>query len=197
MALALLQEADRRVKHKGKLATVWARNLQIITLSAAGVSDVDIAAQLDITPQTVRNTMNSGLMQALACVALDRSLEDAIDVHNRIKEAAPLAIQLLTDSMQSPTVGDNLKVKIAQDMLDRAGHPRQTLIGSNNPTPFTDDVISELKKYGNQIRMRSRVVELSIDETTTTFKNGTKNETTTNSDNTPLVHVGEATVVSD
>lgn len=197
MALALLQQADGRVKHKGKLATIWARNLQIITLQAAGVSDVDIAAQLDITPQTVRNTMKSGLMQALAVVALDRSLEEAIDVHTRIKEAAPLAIQLLTDSMQSPTIGDALKIKVAQDMLDRAGHPRQTLIGSSKPTPFNDDVINELKKYGNQIRMRARVVELSVDEATTTFKNGTKNDTTTNPDSTPLVHIGEATVVSD
>lgn len=197
MALAILQQADKRVKHKGKLATIWARNLQIITLSAAGVSDVDIAKQLDITPQTVRNTMKSGLMQALAVVALDRSLEDAIDVHTRIKEAAPLAIQLLTDTMQSPNVGDGLKVKVAQDMLDRAGHPRQTLIGSHNPTPFTEDVIAQLKQYGNQIRMRSRTVELSVTDSPTIFKNGTKDETTANPDGTPLVHVGEATVVSD
>lgn len=195
MALALVQDNDARVTTKPStgLKNVWARNLHILQLSAAGVKDVDIAAQLGVTSATVRNTLRSPLINALASVALENSLQEALDVRRRLATIAPLAVQFMQSTLEDPEAPGSLKHRVAADVLDRAGYPKQVTVNTGGSL-FDAETINRLKQVGERIRHK---VTLSVETEQTTFNNGTQLSGNSEPSRADMVHVGDAVVLSD
>jgi len=101
-----------------------------------GESVRDVAEQLGMSPQTVRNWMKEPIFQAtMSEIELSREMQvvdrRSLDALEILESAASDAAALCADVVQSndPDVSLNLKVKTAWDILDRTkGKPVQRQI---------------------------------------------------------------------
>ena len=97
---------------------------EILRRLTLGQSVKDIASSLQITPTKVTYVKNSHIgKRELSLIQGARNAE-AIEVTKQIQELAPKALEILNDVMDD-VEGKNspmLKVKVATDILDRAGH---------------------------------------------------------------------------
>jgi hypothetical protein len=110
-----------------QLQRLFPRHYQMIELFLQGVSNRDIAAQLDMTTATVANVFNSGLvqqqlarrrknMEKTADESISRSLADAQAL---IEQSAVAAAQVHVDLLESSD--QRVKQSSANAILDRAG----------------------------------------------------------------------------
>jgi len=104
---------------KYNLGHVWDRHREILRLASTGLSNLDIARELNITPQTVSNTMNSPIVQEKMNALRDGRDESAMDVSERIREIAPVAVEKIIETMRNSDL--RLEYAAAKDLLDRAG----------------------------------------------------------------------------
>jgi hypothetical protein len=93
---------------------------EIARLLVMGVKGVDIAETLGVTPAMVSYTKNSPVVKREMDNMHAVANLDAVDVAKRIQEVAPRALQVMEDLLEE--ANDAIKVKIAADLLDRAGH---------------------------------------------------------------------------
>ncbi len=93
---------------------------EIARLLVTGMKHVDIAEMLGVTPAMVSYTANSPVVKRqLENLRAARDI-DAVEVANRIQALAPVALDVLEDLMEASA--DETRRKIAESMLDRAGH---------------------------------------------------------------------------
>lgn len=147
-----LRRADPSDRRTHDIKQLWQRSHEIINLAACGMSNVDIAKVLDITPATVSNTLNSELgRKKLSSLRSERD-DEAGKMSKEINALVTKAIQVYHEIFDAPTdqVNYRLKKETADTVtLDIAGHRAPTKIDSRS-VHFTASLeeIEEFKKRG-------------------------------------------------
>jgi predicted transcriptional regulator len=118
---------------------------EIARLLVTGAKHVDIADMLGVTPAMVSYTANSPVVKReLDNMRAARDL-DTVDIAKRIQEVAPRALQVMEDLLEE--ANDAIKLKIATDLLDRAGHTAiRTIRTENLHAHLNRDDIEEIKQ---------------------------------------------------
>ena len=80
-----------------------------------------IAAAVDVTPQTVSNTLNSRVGQRRIKLMRERLDDMFLDEMEYMEDLSKDALRLLESFMLDEGKEDRLRAKIARDILDRAG----------------------------------------------------------------------------
>ena len=108
-------------QRKYEVQHLWELHREVIRRLVLGQKPKAIAEDLRITPQTVSNIQNSAVAQKeIARLRAERD-EEVRDVQEHIAEIAPKAVEVLEEMLQE-NVPHNLRLKAAQDVLDRAGY---------------------------------------------------------------------------
>jgi len=151
---------DRRRKPREKvrpreLKTIQERHHEIIRRLMLGQSNVRIADALGITKEDVSLVRNSPIVQKQLGTLHAVRDQQTINVSRQIRDLAPASIKLLGEIIEGKGVGESaalsLRAKVAQDNLDRSGHPRQTNIRSENVHAFvTRQDIEDIKQRAMQ-----------------------------------------------
>ena len=122
------RSAGRRTFQVGK---IWERQREIIRLLALGYKNVEIADMLGCSPVTISYTRNSPVVEErLEQMNAARDMS-TIDIARDIKMKAPKALKVLENVLdgREGTLGElaspALRVKTAENWLDRAGYPAQ------------------------------------------------------------------------
>ena len=105
------------------LTELKAQHRNICQLAFNGIKRQDIADQLEISPQTVSNVLNSPLGKAYLNGLSDKIRETTIDVRRELvsmnKDALVALKDLLTPKAKIPA---SVKLGAAKDILDRTGY---------------------------------------------------------------------------
>lgn len=146
------------------VAHMWERHEEIARRIALGQKNVDIAKALGVSEVNVSQVRNSPVVRDKINSLKDRMDDKAVDVGARIQELAPLALKTLEKVLEDEedTVPLTLKVKTAQDILDRAGHAAiRKIQGNVLHGHFTKDDIEEIKQLA---RTNGVIVDVSAEE---------------------------------
>ena len=150
-----MREEDlRRVEQRKSpdIKQMWQRSFEIIGMAASGMKNVEIAKLLNISPQTVSNTLNSELgMKRLSELRGERDARYD-DVQERIREQTQLALdvyqRILEAEESDPVVNLKDKVGVANTvMLELSGHRAAQKVHQVN-TQATLDEIAAFKERG-------------------------------------------------
>lgn len=98
-----------------RVKTIQDRHREITRLLLIGLKDVDIAASMNISTQTVRNTKNNPIIEAQLEIMSGARDYEAVDVAKRIQKIAPDAIEFL----ETVLTGVVPRPKIDEDTQER------------------------------------------------------------------------------
>jgi hypothetical protein len=108
---------------KYKIEALWDRHHEMVRLILLGRGNKEIAERLSVTPQNVSDVRNSPIVRDRLSVLQAARDASTVDIARIIQEEAPGCIALLKDvraGREEANIG--LRVQVAQDLLDRAGH---------------------------------------------------------------------------
>ena len=131
-----------------EVKSLWDRHHEILRLVLLGFSNKEVAAELGISAQNVSDVKNSQLaIQQLEVLRTARDSQ-AVDVARAFVEDAPKSLRLLQDIRDGVASQDiKLRAKVAQDLLDRAGHGKVTKIaGRVAHGVFTPEDLDRIKR---------------------------------------------------
>ena len=156
------KEPDKRRAEPGERKThdikqLWQRTHEILKLALLGYKPKKIAELLDITPQTVSNTLNSELgMQKLSAMRLERDV-DAVDVAKEIERLYPQALKIYEQILNNEQAALSLRKEVADTVLmDIGGHKAPTKIQGQVAHAFlTSQELDEIKKRGRAAALAS------------------------------------------
>lgn len=136
---------------------MWDSHREIARLAVTGMKQADIARELGVSEVMVSYTMNSPIVKRqLDQMRAVRDI-DAVDVSKRIQEIAPRALEVLNELLDEGN--DNIRLKAATDILDRAGHAAvKTLRTESLSVHLNKDDLEEIKQ-------RAREIGLCVDVT--------------------------------
>lgn len=138
--------ADRRFSptrsNSYNIKQVWAHHHEIVRMVVLGMSNVEIAEKLNITPQTVSNVRNSPLVDDIIKKLMAERDADAVSVAKRIEAFTPVAVQLLEGVIAGNVPGASiaLRAKYADRHLARTGYGVVTKVQSLHGTLSKDDI---------------------------------------------------------
>ena len=149
----------RTPKHPSKrryvLTHMFEKHHEMARLIFLGYGNKEIAAALNVTPQNVSDCRNSPIMQQKVELLRTNRDEAAIDVSAALKEDAPENLRLLQQIRDDAETTAKLKVHIARDLLDRAGHGKVTKVeGTHVHGHILRDTsqIEEIKRRAKEAR---------------------------------------------
>lgn len=128
---------------------LWQRNHEILRLTLIGMSECDIATQLNITSATVSNTINSELGTKKLSTMREKRDEDIIDVAKEVAKMLPKALDIY-DSILTGKETTKLQKETADTLvMDIGGYRAPTKIHSENAHLYlTPDDVEKLKERG-------------------------------------------------
>lgn len=100
---------------------LYVRHYKIIQLHMTGMKDIDVARQLNITPQTVQNTLASPIVRSIVQRMIEDQNMDVLDSVKRFKELMPVALQVAEDILTAKDASYGVKAKVAMGIMDRNG----------------------------------------------------------------------------
>lgn len=145
-----LRFTNRDSRSSYNIKSLWQRNHEIIGLALQGHKNKDIALMLDISPQTVSNTLNSEMGVEKLSSMREKRDEEYIDVSKRTSELLEKAMKVYEEIFDSSTVSYNLK-KAAADtvVMDIGGHRAPTKVQTQSiQTTATLEEIESFKQRG-------------------------------------------------
>jgi predicted transcriptional regulator len=133
-----------------QIEQMWDVHHEIVRLALIGMKHVDIAGHLGVSPVMVSYTLRSPIVkEQLKNMQSARDL-DAVDISQEIRALAPAAVKVLEELMESDL--PNIKLKSAQDILDRAGFaPIRMIQTANVHAHLTKDDIIDIKNRAKEI----------------------------------------------
>ena len=157
-----LRRVDQEERKAYDVKMLWQRSHEIVNLAARGFKQTEIAEILNITPQTVSNTLNSTLGQRkLSEIRLERD-EEAKKIVEKVRvltnKALAIYHQIFDDN--SGECGLREKVKVADTvLLELSGLRVPTRIQSHSiSTVLTAEEIEDFKKRGIQAARESGLI---------------------------------------
>jgi len=146
------EDGTRSTPRSEGLQRLAAVHHNIIRMTAAGLRGTQVAALLDITPQTVYNTLATDLAKAELARLRQGADEAFLDVQERLQLVSPSMLDILVEAALDPAESTKLRTDIANTLLDKAGHkPVQrtvTAVGGKIDVDF----LTEVKKRAAAIR---------------------------------------------
>lgn len=94
---------------------------RILRLNLLGYKEVDIARALGVSKLTVSTAINSNLGRYQTSILRAECDGSAVEAAKRIREIAPKAIRLIEEIIESEDAPTSVRLRAAQDALDRAG----------------------------------------------------------------------------
>ena len=132
---------------KYQISHTWEIHNEIIRLTAVGMRQVDIAAQLGVTAAMVSYTLNSDIARARLAELRGMRDAEAVDVGKQIKEAEVKCLQTLKDLRDGIDTPAAIRAKICFGILDRGDHPpTQRIQGTMMHGIFSLQDIEEIKR---------------------------------------------------
>ena len=156
-----LRRSSNRKTHNVK--QLWQRTHEILNLGLRGLKQVEIAEILNITPQTVSNTLNSDLGRQKLSVMRKSRDEKAIEVTERIADLTDQALNVYEELFKGENVSDETKRKAADTVtLELSGYRVPTRIQSQRLSSVaTLEEIEEFKRRGIEAgRASGKIVDL-------------------------------------
>jgi predicted transcriptional regulator len=145
-----------------QIEQMWDVHHEVVRLALIGMKQVDIADHLGVSPVMVSYTLRSPIVkEQLKNMHAARDI-DAVDIAQEIKALAPAAVKVLEELMESEL--PNIKLKSAQDILDRAGFAAvKTIQTANIHAHLTKEDIDDIKKRAKDIGLCSDLGQRVID----------------------------------
>jgi Bacterial regulatory proteins, luxR family len=141
------RRSDRRftrTNRKYELKQLWDLHLTMLRKVAAGKSNVQVAEELGITPQTVSNTRNSALGRARLQELQQSADASLFAMQERIQAFAPRALEVLEDIIAGEGEGSSatleLRARCASAHLGRAGLGEIKKVAAPSQTLTRDDI---------------------------------------------------------
>jgi len=134
---------------KYQIEQMWSVHHEIVRLALMGMKSVDIARQLNISPVTVSYTLNSAVVRRQLDVMRGARDVDAVNIAAEIKKLLPKAVKVLDEVMDGQN--DALRLRAAQDALDRGGHAAVRMMKVDSTHHFTADEIADIKSRAKDI----------------------------------------------
>jgi len=166
-----MREPDLRRKDSTRkthnIKQLWQWSHEILNLAVRGMKPVEIAEILNITSQTVSNTLNSDLgMQKLSEMRKKRD-EDTYDTVKEIDDLTKKALEVYHEIFDDKTETHLMKKKVADTVtLELSGLKVPTRIQSHNIHQVaTKEEIEEWKKRGIDAgRESGMIIDLPVEE---------------------------------
>ena len=127
---------------------LWERHKEVARRVLAGQRPIDICKDLGYTAPWMSTLMNSPVFKEYLAKLRERTESSVLDIRERISKGADKSVDILYNILTDDKTGVSpaLKVKVAQDFLDRDGHSKITKIQGEITQRFIDDSkIIELK----------------------------------------------------
>lgn len=143
-------------------------HLEILRLKICGLKDVQIAEQLQLTPVTVQNVLNSPIYRPLLQELQTLANCESIDIGKRIAELAPKALERLEeiltyDIVNGQSVSPALLKGAAVDLLSMAGYGKTTKVSGNiTHNHLSSEEIESIKQRAREIQQNEMIVEAEI-----------------------------------
>jgi predicted transcriptional regulator len=137
-----------------QIEQLWDVHHEVVRLALIGMKQVDIASHLGVSPVMVSYTLRSPIVRdQLNNMHSARDI-DAIDISKEIKALAPVAVKVLEELLEHDL--PNIKLKAAQDVLDRAGFAAvKTIQTANIHAHLTKEDIDDIKRRAKEIGLCS------------------------------------------
>jgi len=145
-----MRRVDPSVCRTYDIKQLWQRTHEILRLALLGHKSTKIAELLDITPQTVSNTLNSDLgMRKLSAMRLERDA-GSVDMAKEVNKLLPKALKVYEQLLDDEKASAALRKETADTIvLDIAGHRSPAKIsGQIAHAHVTLQEIEEIKKRG-------------------------------------------------
>lgn len=143
-----------------------ARQQEIVRLHVLGLKNVEVAEQLNISPQTVSNTINSPLVQSYL-----RTLQEGRDVstkeiNTQLNSLRVDAVNAFKDILQDQVEGvtPSLKMRAATEVLDRTGHGKEVKINNRSGLLSPEDIEGMKTRFQALKHSANVVIEVSAEE---------------------------------
>lgn len=129
-----------------ELKKLRSRHHQIIRLKASGkFKNKEIAEIVNVTPQTVSNTLNSELAQRKMAQLQDDIDDQFMDLMAELRKLAEVGVEEIRDALLNETVSKEERLDLAQDLLDRTGYGKTSNLNINK-RQVTDKDIEEIRE---------------------------------------------------
>lgn len=132
---------------------LWEVHKEIARLQVSGMRPVEICQRLGYTQAWLSTIQCSPVYKKYLASLSERAEDNAVDIKKRILEGAETGVCELLKVLKGEgpygngAVSPSLKVKVAQDFLDRNGNAKITKVESNNTVTVLDAArIEELKQ---------------------------------------------------
>ena len=130
---------------------LWEVHKEIARLAVSGMRPVEISKRLGYTQAWLSTVMCSPVFKKYMASLSERADDNAIDIKKRIQEGAETGVCELLKVLKGEgeykgTISPALKVKVAQDFLDREGHGKiSTVKQEATLTVLNSERIEEIK----------------------------------------------------
>jgi predicted transcriptional regulator len=153
---------------KYQVKNIWDTHKEIMRLALMGMKHTEIAKQLNVSAAMVTYTLNSSIVKRQLDVMRGARDKEALDVAVEIKNLLPLAIRRLEEILEDDNTERKLMASVAQDLLDRGGHPAvRGVQGQFVSTVLTKDELEEIKeraKARGLLAAPSEIIELAKED---------------------------------
>lgn len=143
------------------IARLWGRHKNMLSLFSTGLYTIkEIAKQLGVSPQSVSHIVNSELGKQHLAMLNGAADSETMDLMVRIKAMAPIALAVQEELLLSEESTGDLKHKIADKMLDRAGYaPITKNLNVNVSAGLKKEDLDLIKKRAMEIKEMTKVEE--------------------------------------
>lgn len=128
------------------LQKLWGKQEELLRLFAAGAKPQAIADSLGITKQTVYNVCNSDMGRNKLALLQGFRDTDFQALQERIAEIAPVALEVLEETMLGETSDPKLKADTAKTLLSMAGHGPVKRVEKRTVTKLTEEDRKAIEK---------------------------------------------------
>lgn len=157
--MGALPEGNRRYN----LRQLNAVHMEILRRHFVGQKSVEIAEALGLSPVTVSYTINNPLAVEILEQMQSGALASVQNVQERLKALAVDAVDVLEEMVTEPSAPPALRVRAAQDVLDRAGHGAVKKVeGRLVHGLFTSDEIAAIVQQAKGVAPAEVPCEVSV-----------------------------------
>lgn len=119
---------------------LWDNYRQIARMIAAGLKNIEIAAETGLTPQQISNIRNSPIVREWIEFLQDEMDKDQLETSRRIRELAPTAVETLKEVMEDKSGLGSDRRQAATALLDRGGFGPVRTVKSDEGNLTTEEV---------------------------------------------------------